>query len=373
MEPPQQTSEPTKYLTVNYGDPDSLVAKRVAEYLKSGKRVCDRNGRYIPAVECYRVATQIENGNTLFLTRDVDREDEVMEDVKNSELPLLHFQPRGHLRNDNSKQRGRRQRPRHNPRPSPSPFSTPFFISQKPDLEIKLDLEDEVDFSGAPHNLTNESNTIHPESTSEREESDTVLSKEKANATNTHIFSNNMTVIHLKKMVGTSYDEGLRGQVIQWEDYPPIEVSTENPQGNVILHMRRLFHTANLRPYNKDLRIVADRDCYKVAQDDDKHTLYLMPANDTLPSTRKLVEAKSDEHRDKIGAVGKGNRKIGLNFYSDEPHRIRRAPDGIRIADSSTPSKVSSISRSKIMKVKSNMASIAEEGEGGEGSAESTQ
>jgi hypothetical protein len=74
-----------------------------------------------------------------------------------------------------------------------------------------------------------------------------------------------------------------------------------------------------------------------------------MPMNESLPENRELVEADAENHRDKIGAIrGEGTaiksaRKVGLSFYSDEPHRIRRAPDGMRIVNDSIRSSPAAI------------------------------
>jgi hypothetical protein len=286
--------------------------------------------------------------------------------VKNYEIPSFHFQPslKGPARNDLPKQRSHRPPP-HNLLSPPSVYSSPFFVSAA-DPEIKLELGDRVDFTGIrPQVPTDESNMLRPEPTEntpsveqlDGEESDTVLDKEKANATNTHIYANNMTLIRLKRIVSSSYDEGKQREEMEWEDYPPIEVSTKDPHGNVMVRMRSLFRTARLRPYNRDLRALTYQDCYKVAQDDDDHTLYLMPVNEGFLENRKLVEAGPDDHRDKVAAVGRGMaktraRKVGLSFYYDEPHRIRRAPDGMRIVNDSQLSSPAAIKNRRIATLK---------------------
>ena len=58
-------------LKVDHGDPTSLVEQQVQEFLRNGKRTCDRYKKIIPAEECYRVATREENKNTLFLIPEI--------------------------------------------------------------------------------------------------------------------------------------------------------------------------------------------------------------------------------------------------------------------------------------------------------------
>jgi hypothetical protein len=310
-------------LLVEQDDPESLVAQEVAKYLKMGKRVCDRNAKYIPAEECYRVATKEENENTLFLTQDVG-EDKVMGEVNS-----FHF----HYSL--------------NPSP-PRTFSNAFFAprTEGADPEIKLELGDKVDFTGLrPHAPTNESNMLHqepmvntpPGQQQDGEESDSVLNKEKGNAANAHIY-NPMTVICLKKVVRSSYNPKKRREEMEWEDFPPIHVSPKDPESNVMAQMGHLFLAANLTPHNKDLRRLAYQDCYRVAKADNDHTLYLMPGDQGLPKNQTLVKGSPENHRDKIGAASgeaESDRKVGLSFYSDEPHRIRKEPKQMRKVDDS--------------------------------------
>lgn len=115
-----------------------------------GKRVCDRNARYILAEECYIVATKEENENTLFLTEDVGG-DKVMEEVN-----PFHFQLslNGQARNVFRKQRSHHPPPKHNFPLPPREFSNAFFAP--------LELGDKVDFTGIrPPVPTNESNILH--------------------------------------------------------------------------------------------------------------------------------------------------------------------------------------------------------------------
>ena len=54
-------------LRLDYGDPTSLVAQQVQEFLRHSKRTCDRYKKIVPVKDCYSVATREENENTLFL------------------------------------------------------------------------------------------------------------------------------------------------------------------------------------------------------------------------------------------------------------------------------------------------------------------
>ncbi|KFY64302.1 hypothetical protein V496_03333 [Pseudogymnoascus sp. VKM F-4515 (FW-2607)] len=316
-QPLENKQEHAKCLVVKHDDPESLVAQEVANYSKMGKRVCDRNERYIPAKDCYRVAIKEENKNTLFLTNDVG-EDKVMGEVNS-----FHFQY---------------QAPEFS-----NAFSAPR--TKAADPEIKLELGDKVDFTGIrPHVPTNESNMLHqepmvntpPGEQQDGEESDSVLNKEKGNAANAHIY-NPMTVICLKKVVASSYDAGKRREEMEWKDFTQIQVPTEDPESNVMAQMSLLSSAANLTPHNKDLRRLAYQDCYRVAKADNDHTLYLMSGDQGLPKNQRLVEVWPGNHRDKIGAAsGKSERsprKVGLSFRSDETHLIRKGPEEMRKGD----------------------------------------
>jgi hypothetical protein len=66
-------------LRLDHGDPTSLVEQQVQEFLRNGKRTCDRYKKIIPAEECYSVATREENKNTLFLIPDIESQGKVQE------------------------------------------------------------------------------------------------------------------------------------------------------------------------------------------------------------------------------------------------------------------------------------------------------
>ncbi|KAL5351936.1 hypothetical protein ACLOAV_003798 [Pseudogymnoascus australis] len=345
-QPLENKQEHAKCLVVKHDDPESLVAQEVANYSKMGKRVCDRNARYIPAKDCYRVATKEENKNTLFLTNDVGE----WKGFTMGEVNPFHFQHQA--RNVLPKQRGHHRPPKHNFPSPPRASSNAIFAprTEAADPEIKLELGDKVDFTGIrPHVPTSESNMLHqepmvntpPGEQQDGEESDSVLNKEKGNAANAHIY-NPMTVICLKKVVASSYDAGKRREEMEWKDLTPIHVPTKDPESNVMAQMSHLSSAANLTPHNKDLRRLAYQDCYRVAKADNDHTLYLMPGDQGLPKNQRLVEGGPEHHRDKIGAASgkfeKSARKVGLSFYSDETHLIRKAPEEMRKGDDSIQS-----------------------------------
>jgi hypothetical protein len=61
-----------RVVQVDNGDPTSLIAQQVNDFLSIGKRTCDRYKKYVPAGECYNVATREENKNTLYLIPDIE-------------------------------------------------------------------------------------------------------------------------------------------------------------------------------------------------------------------------------------------------------------------------------------------------------------
>jgi hypothetical protein len=79
LQPLQEYIGKVLELIVDYGDPSSLVEYQVLEFLRIGKRTCDRHKKYIPAEECYSVATSKENKNTLFLIPDVGSQEKAEE------------------------------------------------------------------------------------------------------------------------------------------------------------------------------------------------------------------------------------------------------------------------------------------------------
>lgn len=198
-----------------------------------------------------------------------------------------------------------------------------------------------------------------PREQKDGEESDSVLNKEKGNAANAHIYANPITIICLKNVVKSSYDAGKRREEMEWEDFPPIHVPTKDPESNVRAQMGHLFLAANLMPHNKDLRRLAYKDCYRVAQADNDHTLYLMPRDQRLPKNQTLVEGSPESHRDKIGtASGKSERsprKVGLSFFSAETHQIRKGPEEMRKGDDSILSSPATIKKRYKKKPKSRL------------------
>jgi hypothetical protein len=71
LNPLQEYPGRVRVQRVERGDPTSSVAKAVQVFLDMGKRTCDRYKKFIPAEECYSMATRAENNNTLFLIPDL--------------------------------------------------------------------------------------------------------------------------------------------------------------------------------------------------------------------------------------------------------------------------------------------------------------
>jgi hypothetical protein len=79
LNPLQEYVRKVLKLRLDHGDPTSLVEQHVQEFLRNGKRTCDRYKKIIPAKECYNIATREENKNTLFLILDIKSQREVQE------------------------------------------------------------------------------------------------------------------------------------------------------------------------------------------------------------------------------------------------------------------------------------------------------
>jgi hypothetical protein len=71
LKPLQEYIRKVQELRVGYSNPDSLVEEYIQEFLKKGKRTCNRNKKNISAKEYYSIATTEENKNILFLIPDI--------------------------------------------------------------------------------------------------------------------------------------------------------------------------------------------------------------------------------------------------------------------------------------------------------------
>ena len=153
---------------VERGDPTSSVAEAVQVFLDMGKRTCDRYKKFIPAKECYSVATRAENNNTLFLTPDVGYQRE----GQRYEAPASGGQAMEGSRGDEIRQETVQEQ------------------------EVGLNLEEDLQVTEALEELHQEGDK--PDAT--------LLDNERDNAANSHILDRDNTIIYLKKRVGDSHD-----------------------------------------------------------------------------------------------------------------------------------------------------------------------
>jgi hypothetical protein len=72
LNPLQEYAGKVLEMRVDHGDPTSCVKDKVQEFLRNGKRTCDKYKKIISAEDCYSVATIEENKNTLFLILGIE-------------------------------------------------------------------------------------------------------------------------------------------------------------------------------------------------------------------------------------------------------------------------------------------------------------
>ncbi|KAH7364008.1 hypothetical protein BKA65DRAFT_532668 [Rhexocercosporidium sp. MPI-PUGE-AT-0058] len=219
-------------IKVEYGDPTSLVAQHATNFFNMGKRTCDRGKRYVPPRECYNVATSEGNKNTIFL----------MPDVKSQ----AHGQP------SDPAEEGSQGRPKE-------------YTQERQKQPHGVEVLEDWDFEA-------------------------VLASEQDNAANAQILGSENTMIHLKRRLGDSNDVSKPAEAWEWQEIDSIDVHFGDPQGIVLWKMRQIWKEAHLKPHDKTLRVLDFGDCYKVAADDDDHTLYMM-----APSSQTEAE-RAAEH-----------------------------------------------------------------------------
>ncbi|KAH8674847.1 hypothetical protein BGZ60DRAFT_526787 [Tricladium varicosporioides] len=362
LDPSQVYTEHVRMQKVPRGDPKSQVAQAVQVFLDMGKRTCDRYKRYIPAEDCYRVATSAGNNNTLFL------------------IPDIGYQRGGQFYQ--------------------APESGGQAIEGR-DGEIcqeiaPVDSEGDLEATEALEEYHEGDKTESLEELHREDRPDVVLlENEKNNAANAHILDRNI-IIYLKRRVGgDSSDLSKSAKDCIWKDVASIGVPIGDPQDEVGRRLRWIWNQQRLMPHDKSLRTINIEDCYKVGVEADDHTLYLMPIaecplpqlppgvfnfqekpgrrrvhappqaqEDTnfrnsefipppgtqpLPSRQEarwdspspppsqqldLVKSSGEMYRDKIGKgpnkVGGGPNKVGMSFQ-EEPRRVRKRQDGMRI------------------------------------------
>ena len=204
--------EVEKVLTVDHGDPNSVIQRQVGEFLRQGMRTCDRRNKYIPEMDCYRVATLPENHDTLFLVPDAGRQRETMDQGSQA-------------------------------------------------LNV---------FQEVPPELGRENVAT------EGQEDDDLLVKEMENATNAQILDKGTTIIYFKKRIGASNDALKPAETLTWEDVINLEVPPGDPGDIVSKRAEMFGKFRNLQPYDGNLRRLAYADCYRAAIADKEHNLYLI-------------------------------------------------------------------------------------------------
>lgn len=246
--PLQEYVGEVRELQVDYGDPASLVAQQVNRFLNIGKRTCDRYKKFIPAEECYSVATREENKNTLFLLPDVESQGEVV--GQGNQAPEGGGQAMDGLRD----------------------HEVPQAVVQAPEGEYQTmeGLEDD----GAPQQE-------EEQEVLEDWGIEVLLDPEQENAANSHILDRDTTVIYVKKRVGDSHDISQPAKHWEWRDVTTLEVPINDPQRIVERRMRMFWEQRKWKPYNSNLRTLAFEDCYREAMNDEDHTLYMMPSLQT--------------------------------------------------------------------------------------------
>jgi hypothetical protein len=352
-----------RVIEVDYGDPTSLIAQRVNDFLTMGKRTCDRYKKYVPPEECYNVATREENKNTLFLIPDVEsqanRQSYEAAEEGSHALPKKHIQ----------------------------------------------ELQEQPQGAAVPEDGGNAAQQTQEDDDSEVYLSEGWVDSEQDNKANAHILDAGNTLIHLKKRVGDSHDVSKPAEAWEWVEVQSMDVPIGDPQDIVVRRLRRIWQQAHLKPHDKNLRTLEYGDCYRVATEADDHTLYLMapspqteeersaeriwipplplptgdfdfqdklsrrkphaspkPQEDTgfgssefvpLPNIHpkweavkpaeirwkppsptpsqqqpRLVKSSAVDHRDKIGSSE--NNKVGMSFQEESPG-IRKRPDNLRV------------------------------------------
>jgi len=238
LNPLQEYAGRVRVQRVERGDPTSRVAQAVQIFLDMGKRTCDRNKKYIPADECYSVATKAENNNTLFLIPDVGYQTK----GQRYEVPESGGQAMEESRDDEIRQ------------------------------EIVWEQEVMQNLEGQ-HQTTE--GLEEPDQEGDKPDS-ALLDHEKDNAANTHILDRNNTTIYLKRRVGDSHDASKPAKDWKWEVVHRMDVPIGDPHDRVGHKMKRVWREMHLKPHDKNLRTLENSDCYKVAVEADDHSLYMM-------------------------------------------------------------------------------------------------
>jgi hypothetical protein len=264
LNPFQEYAGHVRVQRVERGDSTSHVAQAVRIFLDMGKRTCDRYKKYIPADECYSVATRAENNNTLFLIPDVGYEAE----GQRYEAPESGGQAMEESRDDEIRQEIVREQ---------DVMQNLEGQHQAEGLEESRDEENRQEIvceQEVMQNLEGQHQTT--EGLEEPDQEGDKLDSALLDNENAHILDRNNITIYLKRRVGDSHDASKPAEAWEWEEVQPMNVPIGDPQDIVVRKLSWIWQQAHLKPHDKNLRTLEYGDCYKVATEADDHTLYLM-------------------------------------------------------------------------------------------------
>jgi hypothetical protein len=256
LNPLQEYVGKVEEMRVDHGDPTSRVEEKVQEYLRDGKRTCDRYKKIISAEDCYSMATIEENKNTLFLIPDIESQGEALEaEGQRYEVVEEGDQTMGGLKDR----------------------EIPHEIIEEREMEQWHDRET----TEREYQVTEvlESRRTPQQQTQEDDSDDLLddlLDPERDNAANARILDKNTIVIYLRKRVGDSHDVSKPAKGWEWVDLEPMEIPIGDPHNLVGQNMRQYWQLMHLKPHDSNLNKLEFEDCYKVAEEDEDHTLYLM-------------------------------------------------------------------------------------------------
>lgn len=122
---------------------------------------------------------------------------------------------------------------------------------------------------------------------------DDLLDHERNNAANAYILNLDTTIIFLKKRVGNSHNVLKPAKDQEQINMAPLDVPIGDPQDVVGREMRGFQDHNGLKPYDSNLRKLDYEDYYKVAKEDEHHTLYLMVLSLQTKEERPLESTSS--------------------------------------------------------------------------------
>jgi hypothetical protein len=290
-------------LRVDCGDPNSLVEQAVRQYIQNGVRTRDKFKRYLAPSECYAVAIESDNNNTLFLVLDIKSQERVREleaqalQAGRKETERLREQTYQRVLTQAEDSTMAVQQIRE----EEDSIMAVQQIREEEDstMAVQQTQEEEDSTMAVQQTQEEEDSTMAVQQTQEEEDNTMALSDnellnhEKDNAANSHILKQQI-VIYFKQRVGNSDDTSKSAKAWEWTDLEAMQVPVGDPHNEVQERAKLLWHYRHLRPHNEHLKILQDKDCYKAAEDDTHHTLYLM-----LDSPSKRPPLRPRRPRDK--------------------------------------------------------------------------